>query len=317
MQKQDYRTILYAIGSLPFWTGKKKLIRLLKGDPGSFWEGETPLKQVYLEQPFFGELAEYSKSDVRRAVQDLIRSDYLAHETMTGDKPYRVVKFSSKGVKKYYNSLVRHENLEEPYWWIHHLSRLRTKLNSPINTGGEILPYNEEFYLTQTPSFRTDQQRIQSSKTIKLTSSLPDMVQEGHIIARNVTIKIDSNPLLFIDDSSDVERINAGDLGRKLGHFQGRTSHRDPPDPFIVKGSLVEVSDPDREGFIRILLQNEDNKQLKILLKTSQVPDELELEPGEKYVLGPVTEGLDRDRQSNEDFDLSLEQTGKIRFHRP
>jgi hypothetical protein len=316
MNRSTYRSILFTVGSLPFWTGKNKLIRLLHGDPGSYWKGETPLKKVYLNLPFFGELSDLSKSDVRRSLQNLINADHLVRETISGDKPYLVVKFSDKGVKKFYNLLVMERGLSEPHWWLHHVSRIRNQPRSAINTGGELLEYNDTLYLTQTPAYRSQTERIQSDQTvpIKQTNSLDS--RKGHYEFRNLVVKIDNHPLLYPSDDTIVERVNAGDLGRKLSHFGTEESQVNPPDPYVIRGRLVEASEPDAEGTRNLTFRNSEDDEVIVTVKTSQIPEELSLQESKRYVIGPVTENTNEKESTPSETRLTLEESGQLRATR-
>jgi hypothetical protein len=316
MKSSIYRTILYAVGALPFWTGKRKLIRLLSGDPGSFWDRETPLKPVYLEQPFFGALEDESSSILRQSLQKLFRARYLVHEELDGDKPYKVVKFSGKGVKKYYNLLVLDRDLDRPYWWIHHLNRLREPPNSPITTGGELLPYNEKLYLTQAPAYRTDTERLQSNQTIGLRNTNRLESDSGHFAFRDVPVQVDEAPRLVLAQETETEQVLASDLGTKLNHFGTGVSQVNPPDPYTIKGQLVEATEPDAEGRRTLTLRNTEGQTLTVRIQTNQIPDELPLEEGQTYAVGPLSEESN-DNSSEDSFRLTVNNDGQIRQYRP
>lgn len=312
MNARVYRTILYTVGALPFWTGKQKLIDLLDGNPGSFWNHESPLKPVYLNQPFFGDLQEHSSSEIRQSLQKLLQSRHLVHEPVSGDKPYRVVKFSDKGVKKYYNLLVREREITEPYWWIHHLSRLEETPNSPINTGGELLVYNESLNLTQAPAYRSDTERMQSDQTLSLRPG--DQLDEevGHFEFRGLRVDTRKNVRLVVTNETTVERAVASDLGEKLNHFGTGQSQVNPPNPYVIRGTLVNVTDPDEDGHRYLELRNDEGDELRIQVATSQIPEELSLEEGTNYVLGPLSESEAHDNQ----FTLTLASDGEINAQR-
>lgn len=312
MNARVYRTILYAVGALPFWTGKQKLVALLHGDPGSFWDHESPLKPVYLNQPFFGELEEHSTSEIRRSLRKLLASRHLAHEPVSGDKPYRVVKFSDKGVKKYYNLLVRERNLAEPYWWIHHVSRLEEPPNSPINTGGELLLYNETLHLTQAPAYRSDTERMQSDQTLALDPGDGFDEEVGHFAFRELRVETRENTRLVVAEGTGVERAVASDLGEKLNHFGTGESQVNPPNPYVIRGTLVDSTDPDEAGHRYLTLRNEEGDPLRIRIGTNQVPEELSLEEGNNYVLGPLSET----ENDGSRFTLKLDNDGEIHAQR-
>jgi len=314
MNRSLYRTILYAVGALPFWTGKRKLIRLLSGDPGSYWDRETPLKPVYLEQPFFGGLEDESSSIIRQSLQELFRSHHLVHEELDSDKPYRVVKFSEKGVKKYYNLLVMNQDLDPPYWWIHHLNRLRNAPNSPVATGGELLVYNDEPYLTQAPAYRSDTERLQSNQTISIASTEILEADSGHFAVREAPVQVDQTPRLALRDETEHERVLASDLGSHLNHFGTGVSQVNPPDPYTIKGELVEATEPDADGLRNLTLRNTEDQKLTIRIRTRQIPDELPLEEGQSYVVGPLSED---ETESEGTFRLIVQNDGHIRRYRP
>ncbi len=313
MTENTYRTMIFAVGALPFWTGKNKLIRLLRGEAGSYWKGETPLKRIYLNQPFFGELTELSSSEVRRRLQELLNARYLVREPVSRDKPYPVVKFSDKGAKKYYNQLVRERGFDEPYWWIHHVSRLREQPNSPISTGGELLEYNQTLYLTQTPAYRTQTERVQSEQTLPIEGSGSTKSENGHYKFHGLEISFRKGPILTRSDKTTLERVNPSDLGRKLNHFNSEQSQVEPPDPYVIRGELVDPGEPDADGTRNLTLRNSEGDRLIVTVKTNQVPDELPLRKGQKIVLGPVTESEDATGTRTNETWLTLEQSGELR----
>ncbi len=302
------------VGALPFWTGKRKLISLLSGDPGSYWDRETPLKPVYLEQPLFGVLKDEPSSTIRQSIQKLFRARYLIHEELDGDKPYRVVKFSGKGVKKYYNLLVQDQELNPPYWWIHHLNRLQDVPNSPVATGGELLAYNDDLYLTQAPAYRSDTERLQSNQTILLGNTQPLETHSGHFAFRKISVRINRTPQLVLTDETESERTLASDLGNHLNHFGTGVSQVNPPDPYTIKGKLVDATEPDANGMQILTLRNTDDQKLTVRIKTNQIPDELPLEEGQSYVVGPLSED---ETESEDTFRLTVQNDGLIRRYRP
>lgn len=315
MREDPYRCILFSVGTLPFWSGKTKLIKLLTGNPGSLWKRETPLKSVYINQPFFGSLSEQSESEIRRALQNLMRTGYLKQEPLRSNKPHRVIKFSEKGVKKYYNLLVIEKGFDEPFWWLHHVSRLTDPTNTPINTGGEILTYNEETYLTQTPDYRTDTQRMQSDQTLRLLN--PDWLREeqGHFQLQSLEVRAVQATSLTITGRTRIKRIPPADLGRKLNHFGTGQSQLNPPNPYLIKGTLVQVDEPGDEGKWRLRLKNENEDTLTVIAKSSKIPDELTLKQGNVYEVGPVRETPEQ-TSGKENFEVTLREDGEIQSRR-
>lgn len=313
MNQKSYRVILFSVGSLPFWTGKKKLIKLLIGDPGSYWDHETPLKPVYLNQPFFGELSNQSTSTVRQGVQKLLTEQYLIHEAISDKKPYKVVKFSHKGVKKYYNLLVTERDLSEPHWWLHHVSRLRKPTNSAITTGGEICPYNEKLYLTQTPGYLEATQRMQSDQTIQVKNTQHLENETGHFHFRGLNPMVEDYPVLKLTEQTEVERISSSDLNKKLNHFSTFHAQTNPPNPYVIQGKLKNKTKPGENNLRTLEFHNSEDKTLKVKVRTNQIPDELTLQIGQSYVLGPLAETDDETGS----FELKLEESGDIQPHRP
>lgn len=312
MQKKYFRKILYAVGSLPFWTGKSKLIQFLSGKPGSFWEKESPLKPVYLNQPLFGALEDLDDSSIRRSLQSLLNSGYLCYEKISEDKPYTVIKFTNKGAKKYYNLLVIDKNLREPYWWLRHVSRIRSEPNSPINTGGELLVFNDKTYLTQAPPYLDNDDRMQSDETVRLMDKNDFELTTGHYELHSVGVGVREFPFIYLNEDTDLQKVTRSDFADKISHFSSNVSQLNPPDPYVIKGKLSSSTAPNEEGIRRLKLKNNYGKSLIINIKTNQIPDELELIDGETYVVGPLREAQDDNESGTENFYLELDDDGQI-----
>lgn len=311
-----YRIILKTVGSLPFWTGKRKLVRFLAGEAGSFWERESPLKRIYLGQRFFGALSDNSSSTIRQHLQKLQQSDYLYQGQISEDKPYQVMKFTGKGTRKFYNMLVLEEGVQTPVWWLHHVAQLEDATNTPIITGGQILEYNDTYYLTQTPPRAPLEERIKEEKTLPVLSRQPLDFDDGHYRFTDLTIHRKQGTRLIVTEETDWSTTTAKDLQETLSHYDSSQSQVAPPNPYVIQGELVAIEPGDESGtWLELTLANREDQTLPVYVKRSQVPDELELTEGNRYSLGPLAE-YDHDTTPEDRFELRLEDDGEIRKER-
>lgn len=316
MSDSIYGTIIRAVGSLPFWTGKRKLIRFLAGETGSFWEKKSPLKRIYLDQRFFGALSEETSSTVRQHVQKLQQSDYLYRGQISEDKPYQVVKFTDKGARKFYNTLVMEEGLEEPLWWLHHAAQLESDTNSPISTGGQILRYNDTYYLTQTPPHAPVEERIKEEKTLPVLSRQDLDFDEGNYRFSGLRIHRKQGTRLIVTEETDWTTSTPKDIQEKLSHYDTAQSQVAPPNPYVIQGELTSVEPGDETNtWLELTLTNREDATLPVYVKRNQVPDELELSEGTRYTLGPLEE-YDHETTPEDRFELRLEDDGEIREER-
>jgi len=305
-------TVLYAVGSLPFWTGRRKLQRFLRGEPGSFWENETPLKPLYLNHHFYGALGDRRSAEISRVLQILQRADYLERTRLSEDKPYPVLKLTGRGVLKYYNLLVLDRGIQHPTWWIHHLARLEQPPGSSIRTGGHVLSFSERTYLTQTPDRGDVQERVRDEKTLPLRDPPDDLRPGSSCFLEGVRVRPVEDARLGFDGGSGVRAAAAEDLRRELTHFSARTVSPDEPDPYVLRGTLVDdEEDPDR--LLRWLtLENERNQRVRVALPQERLDADVPIERGGRYVVGPVRRHRDA-KASPEVAVLQVRPGGSLR----
>lgn len=311
MSSQPHRAILFAVGSLPFWTGKRKLIRFLAGEPGSYWQGETPLKPIYLNHAAYGALRDRSPSRIRQHLQTLLTHDYLRRADLAPDKPYKVIKFSDAGCKKYYNLLVLERGITDPLWWLHHLAQLRDPPRSPIHSGGELFAFSGDLYLSQSPPSLPPAERVKDEQTLRLAPGDRDLKPDRSYRFQDLTVVCDRGVHLAVGESTSGSTLAASDVRRELAHFPGRDD-AETPNPYVLKGTLRSVEETPENH--RILgLENGQGQQLLVRASPAQIPDDVTLETGSTYVLGPVRE-TDDDR---EEAGLRLSDSGSIAPFRP
>jgi hypothetical protein len=313
MDENIFRTMLFAVGSLPFWTGERKLKQFLRGNPGSFWEGPEPLKPTYLSHYFFGGLKEHDDGEITRGLQRLKRSGYLKKDRLSPSLPHQVIKLTGDGVFKYYNLLVTERDLDTPVWWIHHIAQLERKPKRPIRTGGEILRFTEDPHLTQTPGFVDQESRIKDEGTIRLIGDVSPIreVETGQSVQLDrVMPRVDDGLVLVMGDPTEVSTVPASDLRRRLTHF--KTSHQEPgrEDPYMLKGTLAEIRQLERENALSLALEKEGNS-VSLRIPRELIDPEIDLSEGNEYVLGPVK------RREGEGEQLTLKQSGEIQPHEP
>lgn len=316
MSESTYGKIIKAIGSLPFWTGKRKLIRFLTGETGSFWDKKSPLKRIYLSRRFFGTLSGKSASTVRQHVQKLQQSNYLYKGQVSEDKPYQVIKFTGKGARKFYNTLVLEEGFENPLWWLHHVAQLESPTNTPISTGGQILEYNDTYYLTQTPPHAPVEERIKEEKTLPVLSRQDLDFDDGNYHFTNLQVHRKQGTRLIVVEETDWTTSTPQDIQERLSHFDTAQSQVSPPNPYVIQGELEAIEPGDESNtWLELTLSNRKDTTLPVYVKRNQVPDELELTEGTRYTLGPLSE-YDHETTGEDRFELRLEDDGEIREER-
>ncbi|MFB6344982.1 MAG: hypothetical protein ABEK50_04320 [bacterium] len=316
MNKSAYKTIIKTVGSLPFWTGQRKLTQFLAGKPGSFWNKESPLKPIYLSQNFFGSLSDKGTSSIRQYLQKLQQANYLYHGQISEEKPYTVVKFTDEGARKYYNILVLEEDLTEPVWRLHHVAQLKTSPNSRIATGGQVIRYNETPYLSQSPPQAPLEQRIKEESTLPLLPRSNLEFDDGYYLLRNLRFRLQQGPQLIVDGETAWSSTTAKDLQDKLTHYDSTQSQVSAPNPYVIQGRLTSVeAGDDTNAWLKLELTNQDNQTLPIYVRRNQIPEQLELSEGGHYTLGPLSE-YDHDQSPGEQFELKLDDDGEIRKRR-
>lgn len=281
-------TILYAVGSLPFWTGQRKFQRFLRGEPGSFWENETPLKPIYLHHHFYGALRDRRSAALSRALQALKRADYVERTDLSADKPYPVLKLTGRGVLKYYNLLVLDRGVDRPVWWLHHVNRLETHPDSALRTGGHLLRFSERYYLTQTPSHGDPQERVRDDKTVPLAEPPGDSETGTTCLLEGVEVRLSKGPTLAALSDHDVRRVPPDDLRRELTHFPPRTVSPEETNPYVLRGRLVADEEEDDRLLRWLTLENEREDRVRVALPRERVDPDVPLETGGRYVVGPV-----------------------------
>lgn len=313
MDENIFRTILYAVGSLPFWTGERKLKQFIRGEAGSFWSEPKPLKPTYLEHYFFGGLQGHDDGDITRGLQRLKRSGYITKDRLSPSLPHQVIKLTGKGVFKYYNLLVTEQGHESPVWWIHHIAQLDRKPRRPISTGGEILQFSNDPHLTQTPGFVDQESRIKDEGTIRLIGDVDDVenMEPGQSVQLDrVAPQVGEGVRLGMGAPSEVHSIPASDLRRRLTHFSSRDQIPGQNNPYMLKGTLEQKKELEREGAVSLMLTREGNS-LRLRIPRELIDPEIELEEGKRYVIGPVK------RREEEGEQLTLKQSGEIHPDEP
>lgn len=312
MDQAIFRTLLFAVGSLPFWTGERKLKQFLRGDAGSFWEEPPPLKPTYLRHHFYGALEQADNGSITRAFQRLKKTGYLTRERLSSSLPHQVIKLTSKGVFQYYNLLVTEKEHEEPTWWIHHLSRLKRRPKQPIITGGEVITFSGHHYVSQTPGFVETETRVRDEGSIRLVgeSELSDSLQPGQtIFIREFLPKIDQGVELVVSKETQLQSLPPSDLRRKLTHFSPREPMPGEEDPYVIRGRLSSA-ETDVAGSIKLTLK-QDSNTIQIVLPGEQKPEQIDLQEGDEYIVGPVK----RDPENSDH--LQLQPTGEINKYNP
>ncbi len=312
MNRSPAKLILYAVGSLPFWTGERKLIQFLSGDPGSFWTDPPPLKPLYLGHRFFGALESESEPSLRSRLEQLKHHGYLTREPLGNHKPHRVIKLTHDGARQYYNLLSVEENHDPPCWRIQHVARLESSLNSPITTAGQVLSFSDNLHLSQTPEFVDPEDRVRDESTLRLLN--PDSTAEpGQVILlKSARLDLQRGVRLRMDEETRVEPLSAGDLRRRLTHFPSAQDSSDRPNPYVIRGTLTNR--PDRQDSrIRLVLTDGDGNRLSVILTPDRIPDDVPLNPDSRYVIGPVEETGSEPDDPGPAPVLSLTQNGELK----
>ncbi len=285
MKDHDYFRLIFAVGSLPFWTGLKKLRRFLLGQPGSFWKGETPLKPIYLNHYFFSTFAAKGRSYLSRMIQNLIESNYLTQTQLSKKLPARVIKLTDRGVKQYYNQLVNLRQLKEPAWHLHHVAQLNSPPRSAIATGGELLEFSGRLYVSQTPEFVELQQRVSDESTLELISQNDQQPEPANVYKlEEIEVKTGEGVKLELTEKGSAEAVSGADLREALTHFPNPQVAYKGENPFILRGELVEIDK--KSSHPQLLFEKE---KAQIFLRYSQgSEEELDLETGKNYCFGPL-----------------------------
>lgn len=311
-QRSIAKTILFAVGSLPFWCGKKKIKKVLAGDAGSYWNRESPLKPVYLNHYFFDSLGHIKSSEISRYIQSLIKNNYFQITALSKSKPYRVLKLTGNGVKKYYNLLVTNRGFENPFWRIHHVNQLENSPKSAIQTGGRILQFSGETYLTQTPGFSEPQQQVRDDKTIIFRNNVESLEPNQKLRIKDAIVRVDDTPILTLTDSSSIQTSTGSDLGRKLSHFSNHQVREEGPNPYVLTGRIEKINDVNAR-FFRILLVNSEEEKLRIRVPRNMEYSPDELSENQQYVVGPVQE-VSTDTDTSDEFELELSNDGQLQM---
>ncbi len=284
MKTHEYFRLIFAAGSLPFWTGLKKFKRFLLGNIGSFWEGETPLKPIYLSHYFFASFSRTDQSRLTQLIQNLIQSNYFFHGQLAENKPFRVLKLTGKGVRQYYNQLVKKRKIAPPHWRLNHVAQLNSPPGSRIATAGEVINFSGEIYLTQTPSFPEPQARVKEEKTLKLINPRDNIEADKIIQITNLQVDTDQGVKLKPDEKSEIETISGADLRSLLTHFSAPDTTPEEENPFILKGKLAGLK---VEGSSLKALFKKGNKQV-ILNCDPKRQEELENSENDYFYFGPL-----------------------------
>lgn len=287
MDRDLATTLLYALGSLPFWTGQKKFQRFLRGQPGSFWKNETPLKPIYLNHHFYGTLRDQRPARVSRALQVLKRAGYVERTELSKSKPFPVLKLTGKGVLKYYNLLVLDRGIKAPAWWIHHVRRLEASPRSPIRTGGEFMLFSDRGYLTQAPASEP-QNRIQDDKTIRFSEPPDALRPELTYLLEEVEVTAEETSRLRWGPDVNARTVASGDLRRELTHFSPRNVSPEEPNPYVLQGRLVGKDEDPDHLLLWLTLENQDEDRVRVAMPRERLDEETPVEPGGRYVIGPV-----------------------------
>lgn len=312
MGSHDYFRLIFAAGSLPFWTGRKKFKRFLLGQTGSFWEGETPLKALYLNHYFFGSFAPTGESTLSRQLQALIDSDYLARKPLAPDKPYKVLKLTDRGVKQYYNQLVQRRNLESPSWRLQHVSQIESPPNSRLTSAGELMEFSGRLYLTQTPEFVDPQQRVGEEKTVELVGDLSDLSPGDTVIADDLGVKTGEGVRLAVGSSTEFNKVSGAELREALTHFSAPQSAPGQKNPFVLRGKLIEVEE--HEADLRLVFEKEENRV--VLRCPPETAEAVDRDSEKYYCFGPVEAKIVERHKGNPVVELrddgSIEPAGPI-----
>ncbi|GEM_PF-4836627 len=296
MKDHDYFRLIFAVGSLPFWTGLKKLRRFLLGQPGSFWKGETPLKPIYLSHYFFATFAPKGQSYLSQLIQKLIESNYLTQTQLSKNMRARVIKLTDRGAKQYYNQLVNLRQIEKPTWYLHHLAQLNSQPRSPIVTGGELLEFSGRLYISQTPEFVEIQQRISDESTVEVIRKNDALPEPGNVyVLKEIGVKTGAGVKLELTENSSVEAVSGAELREALTHFPNPQVAYEGENPFILRGKLVEI---DKKSSHPQLLFEKDGAQI-FLRYSPGGGAELDLEIGKKYCFGSLEPKIIDRRRGN------------------
>ncbi len=307
--RTDYRRLIFALGSLPFWTGRNKFRKFLLGEMGSFWEGESPLKPIYLNHFFFASFAATGNNQLIQKLQHLINSGYVERSQLTPKKPHMVLKLTDKGVKQYYNQIVTRRKVKQPVWWLHHISQLKTPPKSPITTAGELIEFSGRLYITQTPKFLELKDRVQDSSTKEIIGGL-EANSEQLICLKAVQVETKQGVTLRADKNTEKEMIDPGELRGKLTHFPAPQRDADLPDPYSLKGRLIDFKEQNE----RLYLLFENNQKQQIILSCDpRFKDSVELIEDNYYVFGPLEPKIVRRGQNNSTPVVKLGRNGLIK----
>lgn len=304
-------TILYAVGSLPFWTGQRKFQRFLRGEPGSFWKNESPLKPIYLNHHFYGALRDRPSASVSRGLEVLKRAGYVERTDLSADMPYPVLKLTGRGVLKYYNLLVLDRGVDGPLWWLHHVARLEDPPDSPLRTGGHLLLFSERRYLTQTPGHGDPQERVRDEKTVPLAEGPEGPEAGATFLLERARVRVPEGPALAVPSEGDVRRVAPDDLRRELTHFPPRTASPEEANPYVLRGRLVEDRADDDRLLRWLTLENEREDRVNVALPRERIDPDVPLETGGRYVVGPVRRFPEEDDAGSEPS-LQLQPEGSL-----
>lgn len=303
------RSFLFGVGALPFWVGRKKLLRYLSGETGSYFEGETPLTNLYRSRAFFGEFEREEAESLYRT----LNNQFIVRERVSYDKPFRVVKLTDAGVREYYNGLVMEHGADEPYWKPHHVARLTSAINSRMNTAG--------FYIEREGAYLSDRQGDDAAPYVRLIDMTDELATGRMLTIEQAEFQYTGEPTLQPTGETAVSYGTSREVGEAFRHF-GTPFRQDQDSPYILAGKLHERHDvPD--GFL-VLFQNDDGDGVVCLhLPETRIsgltvgPNDLE--PKRRYVFGPVEEAETTDHNIDMEADshLTLKQNGDVRLKQP
>lgn len=312
MKNSKYINCIFAIGALPFWVGRKKIIKFLAGTPGSYWNGVKPLSSFYLNHPFYSKLSDFSQSQIDRILAKLINKNFIKKSSIRGKKKINVIKLTEKGVQYYYKHLKTRKNTY--YWRISHIHQLEKKRRVRA-VAGLLIKNNNRAFLTQAPEFIDKETRLEkheySMKVSNFASEHKKLSPDEHYEIKVPYIYKDknNNNIIIAKKSNQFTAITTDKNQEGLSHFQTRSQIRSQDSPSVIKGVVDDIEHKNNNKWKYIItMRNKDNKTVRLHLRKEQASD-IDIAEGQKIVTGPV-ELIDDD--SPETKKLKLKKNGRL-----
>ncbi len=265
------------------------------------------MKPVYLNHYFFASFSKAGQATVSRLLRELKRTGYITRGPLFENKPYIVVKLTGRGVLQYYNQLVSLRGMKKPGWWLQHVSQLEKNPRSGISTGGEILPYSGKVYLTQTPGFVEETNRVREEKTI-LIENPPELEAGSTVFFENIQVNTENGRKLILTEKTTTIPTDPSDLRNRLTHFPPLEDDFPRKNPFVLKGTLRDIEQKGATHRYQLTFANQEGKKLKLIADSERLPENISEKTGKKFYFGPLREA----RTDSRELLLELQRDGKV-----